>query len=61
MRDEGIDKPEDRQTISLSLRATGRTGDLVYRAENLAVGYAAGVALATVERLEVEQQRLESP
>jgi ATP-binding cassette subfamily F protein 3 len=55
LRDEGIARPEDRPTISLSLRATGRTGDYVYRAENLAVGYTPGAALLNVEKLEVER------
>jgi ATP-binding cassette subfamily F protein 3 len=55
LRDEGIERPDDRQTISLSLRAAGRTGDFVYRAENLAVGYRPGAPLLSVERLEVER------
>lgn len=53
MRDEAIDRPQDHRTINLTFSSGARTGDLVLRASDLAVGYDPSSAFVEVERLEV--------
>ncbi len=55
LRDEGVERPEDQQTINVALPEAARTGDLVLRVEDLAAGYQADRPLVRIERLEIER------
>jgi ATP-binding cassette, subfamily F, member 3 len=55
MRDEAIAQPQDHQSISLDLVAPVRSGDIVLRSEELAVGYKADEPLLTDVELNVER------
>ena len=41
LRDEAVDRPRQHKRMHLSLASSGRTGDIVLRLEELALGYAA--------------------
>ncbi len=53
MRDEAIPRPKEHGRINLDIASGGRTGDLVLRAADLAIGYDPANVLVTVENLEV--------
>ncbi len=53
MRDEAIARPQEHRTISVSLQAGRRTGDLVFRASDLTVGY--DKPLLEIETLDVNR------
>jgi ATP-binding cassette subfamily F protein 3 len=53
MKEEAVDKPRVHEKIDLTLEAAKRTGDLVLRAEDVSVGWAADKPLLWSERLEV--------
>ncbi|MCK4623960.1 MAG: ABC-F family ATP-binding cassette domain-containing protein, partial [Phycisphaerae bacterium] len=53
MRDEAIARPQEHRTINVSLQAGRRTGDLVFRASDLSVGYDA--PLLEIETLDVNR------
>ncbi len=53
MRDEAIARPQEHRTISVSLQAGRRTGDIVFRATDLSVGYDA--PLLEIEALDVQR------
>ncbi len=53
MRDDAMAKPQEHRNISVSLPAGRRTGDMVFRAADLAVGYDA--PLLKIEAMDVER------
>jgi len=53
LRDEAIEKPAHLGAISLSIDPEKRTGDIVFRGENLNVGYHPSEPLVKIETLEV--------
>ena len=53
MRDEAISRPKEHGRINLDIATGQRTGDLVLRAADLAIGYDPADVLVTVENLEV--------
>jgi ATP-binding cassette subfamily F protein 3 len=55
IRDEAINEPQENQSISLELSTPVRSGDIVLRAEELAVGYDASTPLLTDVELNVER------
>jgi len=55
IRDEAICEPQDHQSISLELTAPVRSGDIVLRSEELAVGYESTGPLLTEVELDVER------
>ena len=55
IRDEAVSKPRAPQDIHLAIPPGPRTGDMVLRATDLAVGYAADEPLIAVERLDIER------
>ncbi|MDP7289736.1 MAG: ATP-binding cassette domain-containing protein, partial [Phycisphaerae bacterium] len=55
IRDEAIPEPQDHQSISLELKAPVRSGDIVLRSEELAVGYDESQPLLTEVELNVER------
>jgi len=55
IRDEAIAEPRDHQSISLELSPPVRSGDIVLRAEELAIGYHSGQPLLTDIELNVER------
>ena len=52
---DAIARPQEQQEILLRLAPSARSGDLIYRAENLSVGYEAGKPLLRAENLEVRR------
>ncbi len=55
LRDAAVARPKQHREITLRLSAEQRTGDLVLRTQQLAVGYAASQPLLRIERLEVSR------
>ncbi len=55
IRDEAIPKPQVPPEIHLSIPAGPRTGDMVMRASELAIGYDEDAPLLTAERLDVQR------
>ncbi|MCP4377956.1 MAG: ABC-F family ATP-binding cassette domain-containing protein, partial [bacterium] len=55
IRDEAISEPQDHQAISLELTAPVRSGDIVLRSEELAIGYQGGPPLMADIELNVER------
>ncbi len=55
MRDEAVEKPRRHGNISLALEPADRSGDIVFRAENLHVGYEQDKPLLKIEHLEVDR------
>ena len=55
IRDEAIPKPQVPADIHLSIPAGARTGDMVLRASELAIGYDGGEPLLTADRLDVQR------
>ena len=55
LRTEAIPKPREPEEIHLRLRPVRRTGDLVLRAADLAVGYEGHAPLVSAEQLEVRR------
>ena len=53
LRDEAIPKPREHKQIHLRLRPADRTGEIVFKADELTVGYEAGNPIATVDELQV--------
>ncbi len=53
MRDEAIARPQEHGRINLDIASGQRTGDLVLRAADLAIGYDPADVLVEVENLEV--------
>ncbi len=53
LRDEAIEKPREHKTIHLRLRPSGRTGEIVFKTRDLAVGYEQGKPVVTVGDLQV--------
>ncbi|HHH76529.1 MAG TPA: ABC-F family ATP-binding cassette domain-containing protein, partial [Phycisphaerae bacterium] len=53
IRDEAVDKPNQPRTISLKFSPRRRSGDLVFRASSLQVGYSQDEPLVSVEDLEI--------
>jgi len=56
LRDEAINRPQEHQTINVSLSAAGRTGDFVLRAQDIMVGYDPAHPLIKIENLTVERE-----
>lgn len=57
LRDEAIERPRERATIHINLASGGRTGDFVFRAEDLVIGYDSAKPLVRIERLEVQRDQ----
>jgi ATP-binding cassette subfamily F protein 3 len=55
IRDEAVEKPMEHERINVALRGGKRAGDLVLRAEDLAVGYEPMRPLVEAERLGIER------
>ena len=55
IRDEAIPQPQDHQSISLELAAPVRSGDIVLRTEELAIGYEGSDPLLEGIELDVER------
>jgi len=55
IRDEAISEPMDQQSISLELSTPVRSGDIVLRTEELAIGYDEATPLLTDVELDVER------
>jgi ATP-binding cassette subfamily F protein 3 len=55
MRDEAIPRPMEHPRINVRLMAGSRTGDFVWRAKDLKVGYAPAKPLLTIPELEVQR------
>jgi ATP-binding cassette subfamily F protein 3 len=55
LRDEAMSRPPRHKAIGLTLSAAKRSGDMVLRASDLAIGYDAGKPLLTVEQLEIQR------
>jgi len=55
--EEAIEKPVSPETMSLKLRTGKTTGDIVMRAEDIAVGYSPAQPLVKAEKLEIVKGR----
>ncbi len=53
IRDEAIQRPAEHQSISLTLNSSGRTGNMVFRATELTIGYSSDAPLVHSDKLEV--------
>ncbi len=52
-RDEAVDRPQERRNIDVSLSSGQRTGDMVFRADDLSVGYDA--PLLKIESMDIKR------
>lgn len=55
IRDEAVDQPQQAQTISLSIVAGRRSGDMVLEASDISVGYSADAPLVQAEQLKLHR------